>query len=376
MATDSAPIRWRVPYVSIDRHREQESEELHRAFDRVLARGDYVGGEAVANLEAELAAYCGVKHAVALNSGTDALMLGMMALGITTGDEVIVPPNSFIASAASVVHLGARPVFADVQPDQNLDPAAVAKVLSSRTKAIMAVHLTGRIAPMSELKEIAGRHNLALIEDAAQAIGSMYHGKHAGAIGDFGCFSAHPLKNLNAMGDGGFLTTDRDDIKERVVRLRNHGLIDRDTAAEFGFNSRLDTLQAEIVRLRLKRLPDVIERRRANAARYQSKLDPSHVFAPPCRNYEFNTFHTFVVQVDRRDALRARLAERGIGSAIHYPVPIHLQPAAAALGHGKGDFPQTEQQAQRILSLPINQFLSDADIDLVADTVNAFFSRN
>ena len=362
-----------IPYVNLAAQFEEEREELLATVTAALKRGDFVMGAAVGELEQALAAFHGVRHAVALNSGTDALILAMKALGVGPGDEVITPVNSFVASTAAVVYLGARPVLVDVLPDQNLDPEAVERAITPKTKAVMPVHLTGRIADMDGVNAIARRHGLAVVEDAAQSVGSRYRGRLSGTLGDAGCFSAHPLKNLNACGDAGFLLTDRDDVAERVRLLRNHGMIDRNTVAEFGLVSRLDTLQAAILLMRLKRLPSVLERRRRNAALYRERLDPTHIFMPPCREHEFNTFHTFVIQVDRRDELQAHLTGLGIGTAIHYPVPIHLQPAAAHLGYRAGDFPVAEAQARRILTLPVNQSLSEAEIERVASAVNAFF---
>jgi dTDP-4-amino-4,6-dideoxygalactose transaminase len=361
-----------IPYVDIAGQFQRERAALMPVIESVLEGGHYVGGTAEQSLEEALTAWCGTKHVVALNSGTDALILALAGLGIGAGDEVITPPNSFVASTAVISQVGARAVFADVLADQNIDPAAISRVITPRTKAIMPVHLTGRIADMNPILEIARAHGLAVIEDAAQAIGSRHDGRLAGSIGDVGCFSAHPLKNLNACGDAGFLATDRDDVAEHARLARNHGLVDRDTVSRFGTVSRMDSLQAAILEFRLGGLADTIARRRSNAALYRSLLDPEHVFAPPCRNIEFNTFHTFVIQVDRRDALRACLAENGIGTAIHYPLPIHLQPAAKSLGHGAGDFPVTEAQAGRILTLPIHQGLESAEIERVAAAVNEF----
>ncbi|MCP5366062.1 MAG: DegT/DnrJ/EryC1/StrS family aminotransferase [Hyphomicrobiales bacterium] len=363
-----------IPYVDMAAQFAAERERLMPVVESVLAGGMWVGGAAVEAFEAAVRAYTGAAHCVALNSGTDALALGLKVLGVGPGDEVITPPNSFVASTAAIVQAGAVPVFADVLPDQNLDPERVAAAVTARTRAIMPVHLTGRMADMGAIMDIAARHGLAVIEDAAQSIGSMLHGRQAGTVGHLGCFSAHPLKNLNAAGDAGFVVTDDGDMADRLRRLRNHGMVDRDTVAEWGVVSRMDTLQAAILTARLETLDDVIAARRANAARYRALLDPAAVFMPPDGNGEFNTYHTFVVQVDRRDALRAHLAERGIGSAIHYPVPIHLQPAAAALGHGPGSFPVAEAQAGRILSLPVHQFLAPADIETVAVAVNGFLA--
>lgn len=365
-----------IPYVNLPAQGRDQLADLHRIFEEVVLRGTFVGtGEEIDALEKRLAAYCGTEEAVALNSGTDALMLAMVAAGIGRGDEVITPPNSFVASTATVVHVGAKPVFADVLADQNIDPDKIERAITPRTKAIMPVHLTGRVCRMDEIMDIANRHNLVVIEDAAQAVGSTYKGRMSGAVGHFGCFSAHPLKNLNALGDGGFVTTNDKVAAARMRRLRSHGMADRQTIEEWGLVSRMDTLQAAILNYRLDALPDVVARRRANAALYQGLLRHERLFVPPCRNEEFNTFHTFVIQVDRRDELQAYLKQCGIKTAIHYPIPIHLQPAARDLGHGKGDFPVTERQADRILTLPVNQYMSRADVEAVAGEVLAFLDR-
>jgi dTDP-4-amino-4,6-dideoxygalactose transaminase len=369
-ATDSP-----VPYVDIGGQFQDDRDALMPIIEEILASGQHVGGVWEGRLEAALTQWCGTKHVLALNSGTDALILALEALGIGPGDEVITPPNSFVASTAVINRVGATPVFADVLADQNIDPRAVERVVTTRTKAIMPVHLTGRVADMNPIVKLARDRGIAVIEDAAQAIGSRYDGALAGSIGDVGCFSAHPLKNLNACGDAGYLATDRDDVADYVRLARNHGLMDRNTVMRFGTVSRMDSLQAAILEFRLGRLDDTIKRRRANAAVYRDHLDPDLVFSPPCRNMEFNTFHTFVVQVDHRDALREHLNGMGIGTAIHYPVPIHLQPAAAYLGHGEGDFPVTEEQAGRILTLPIHQGLEEAQIARVAAVVNAFLRK-
>ena len=362
-----------VPYVNLAAQFEAERASLMAVIEAVMAEAAFIGGSEVARLEAALATYCEMPYAIGVGSGTDALVLGMKALGIGRGDEVITPPNSFIASAASIVMSGATPVFADVLPDQNIDPDAVAAAVTPRTKAIMAVHLTGRVASMDRLSQVAERYGLLLIEDAAQAIGARYMGRPAGSLGHLACFSAHPLKNLNATGDAGFIVTADSAIAARIGRLRNHGLVDRNTALEWSSASRLDTLQAAILLMRLATLDDVIGQRRANAEIYCQLLDPAHVYIPPSRNIEFNSFHTFVIQVDERDKLKEFLARRGIRTAIHYPVPIHLQPAAESLGYKRGQFPVTERQADRILTLPIHQFLSNDDIEYVAEMVNGFY---
>jgi len=371
-ATGEARPARQVPYVNMAAQWAEERDALLPVIEKVLAGGHWVGGPVVEEFEAAAAKYCGVAHAVALNSGTDALVLAMAALGIGPGDEVITPPNSFIASTAAIVQLGARPVFVDVGDDQDIDPERIAAAITPKTKAVMPVHLTGRMADMAPILEIAERHGLWVVEDAAQSVGSRYDGRMSGSLGRVGCFSTHPLKNLNACGDGGFLVTDEEEIAETVCALRNHGLVTRDTAVRFGQVSRMDSLQAAVLRFRLDRLDDTVRRRRANAALYRARLDPSQVFVPVERERAFDSYHTFVIQVARRDALQDFLQAHGVGTAIHYPVPIHLQPAAADLGYRAGDFPVAERQAGRILTLPINQTLEPEDIAYVAELVNDF----
>jgi dTDP-4-amino-4,6-dideoxygalactose transaminase len=365
-----------IPYVNLPAQGREQLEDLKKILEQVVLKGSFVGThDDLAVLEKRLAEYCGTTEAVALNSGTDALFLAMKVAGIGEGDEVITPPNSFVASTATIIQVGAKPVFADVLPDQNIDPEKVARAITPRTKAIMPVHLTGRVSQMDEIMELANKHGLVVIEDAAQSIGSMYKGRLAGSIGHYGCFSTHPLKNLNALGDGGFVATSDKAAAARMRRLRAHGMADRATIDEWGLVSRMDTLQAAVLNYRLDKLPEVITKRRENAALYQRLLRHDKVFVPACRNEEFNTFHTFVIQVDRRDELQAHLRNIGIKTAIHYPVPIHLQPAASSLGHKIGAFPVTERQADRILTLPVNQYMSKGDVETVAAEVTAFFDR-
>lgn len=361
-----------IPYVDLAAQFAAERSVLEGRIGAVLSEGQWIGGGPVDALERRISERLGVAHTIAVGSGTDALVLAMRALGIGAGDEVITPPNSFVASAAAIVQVGATPVFADVLDDQTIDPAAIDRAITPRTRAIMPVHLTGRTCRMAEILTIARACGLRVVEDAAQAFGSRQGGVATGTFGDVGCFSAHPLKNLNAMGDAGFVTTADHELAARIRRLRNHGLADRNTVLEWGTVSRLDTLQAVILDHRLDGLDDVIVARRANAARYRALLDPALVFYPASAPDDFDTFHTFVVQVDRRDALQRWLADRGIGTSIHYPIPIHLQPAAASLGYHAGDFPIAEGQAARILSLPIHQFLDDDDITRVVASIHEF----
>jgi len=301
--------------------------------------------------------------------------LGLHLIGVKKGDEVITTPNSFIASTAVIVHLGAIPVFVDVLPDQNMNPDLLESVITKKTKAIMPVHLTGRIAEMSKIINIGKKYNIPIIEDAAQSIGSLYKNKAAGSFGIVGCFSAHPLKNLNAIGDAGFLTTDNHKIYKKIIDLRNHGMTNRNKVNQFGHVSRMDNLQAEVLNYRLKKLNKVIKRRRNNVELYKKYLNLKNIFIPDEKEYEFNTYHTFVIQVNKRDQLKKFLQKKGIGTAIHYPIPIHLQPAARFLGYKKNSFEEVERQAKRILTLPINQYLEKKDIQRITDEINYFYTK-
>jgi len=365
----------RIPFVDLGAQWQSEREELLPIMDEFLARGHYILAEEVERFESDVSDYFGGVGCVALNSGTDALTLALFALGVGRGDEVITPPNSFIASTACVTHVGATPVFADVQQDQMLDPASVRSAITPRTKAIIVVHLTGRSAQLDELSTIASEHGIHIVEDCAQAIGSSFAERLCGLWGTVGCFSTHPLKNLAALGDGGFVVTSDASVEQRIRLLRNHGLADRNTAPEFGVVSRMDGLQAAALRFRLARLGTLIESRRLNAALYASMLDQNHVYFPIDDSRRFSTYHTFVIQVDHRDELQAHLESRGIGTAVHYPIPVHLQPAAARFGYGRGSFPEAEHQADRILSIPVHQSLAPDQIAEVAEEINSFVAR-
>jgi len=364
----------RIPFVNLVAQWQDDREELLPIIDELLGSGQYVGGDEVDKFEKNMAELCQVKYAVALNSGTDALTLSLHLLGVGHGDEVITPPNSFIASTSVIVHLGAKPVFVDVLPDQNIDPGKIEAAITEKTKAIMPVYLTGRVCDMDPIMQIANKHGLAVVEDAAQAIGSKYKGKPSGSIGDVGCFSTHPLKNLNACGDGGFLTTNDENICAKAKSLRNHGMSDRDRVDNFGYVSRMDNLQAAILNYRLKILDEIIYRRRQNAQSYLEYIETDEVFIPLEKEYEFNTYHTFVTQLKKRNELKESLLKQGIESTIHYPTPIHLQPAAKRLGYKLGDFPITEKQAGKILTLPINQSLGQSEIERICVAVNEFYS--
>jgi dTDP-4-amino-4,6-dideoxygalactose transaminase len=271
--------------------------------------------------------------------------------------------------------VGATPVLIDVKEDQNIDVDQIESKITKRTKAIMPVHLTGRVAEMDKIRELAHKYNLFVIEDAAQSFGSKYRDQYSGSLGDVGCFSAHPLKTFNACGDAGFLTTNNEDVGQQVRLLRAHGLQDRNTVIKWGYVSRLDAMQAAILKLRLGKIKSYIEGRRKNGALYRELLDSKHVFIPPCKPHEYNQFQTFVIQVDHRNKLQAYLAEQGIQTSVHYPIPIHLQPISKDLGCKPGDMPQTEYQATRILSLPVSQFLQESEVVYISEKINEFFSK-
>lgn len=359
----------KIRFINLAAQFAEEREGLMSAIEEVLASGIHIGGPEVEKFEQEVADYLGVKHVVALNSGTDALSMGMKAAGVRPGDEVITPPNSFVASTATIASIGARPVFVDVNWDGLINPNAVEAAITPRTTAIMPVHLWGGVCDMDKLWQIADKHGLLIIEDAAQAMGTSHRMRKAGALGKVGCFSAHPLKIFNACGDAGYISTDDPDVARRVRLLRNHGLVDRETVSEFGTVSRLDPVQAAILRFRLPRLDAAIARRRTNASHYRELLATSPIRLPAEKPYEFHTFVNFVTQCDRRDHLQKYLIERNIEAAVHYRTPLHLQPAAESLGYRKGQFPVTERLAETILTLPINQSLTEAEINYIADYI-------
>ena len=366
----------KIPYVDLKAQWSVEKKELLPQINKVLSKGQYVLGGEIDKFEKNISKICGSKYAVALNSGTDALTLGLKLLGVGRGDEVITPPNSFISSTTSITHVGATPVFVDVLSDQNIDPNQIEKRITKKTKAIMPVHLTGRVCEMKPILKIAKKYKIPIIEDAAQSIGSKYFNQPSGSFGEIGCFSAHPLKNLNACGDAGFLVTNNYNFYKKAKILRNHGLEDRNKVNHFGFISRMDIIQAAILNFRIKKIDSTVKKRRSNAQFYLNNLDRSFYFINDEKKYQFNTYHTFVIQTDKRDKLINFLNKNGIGTAIHYPIPIHLQPASKYLKYKKGSFPNTEEQSKRILTIPIHQNLSRANLSLIVKLMNKFAQQN
>jgi len=361
----------KVPYIDLKNQHALLKREIMVAIETTLDRCDFILGEEVEKFENSIATYCGTSYALGVNSGTDALFLCLKAYGIGTGDEVITAPNSFLASATVIAATGAKPVFVDIREDLNINPELLEAAVTKRTKAIIPVHLTGKPADMTPIMQIAEKHGLKVIEDSAQAIAAEYNGKKTGSLGHAGCFSLHPLKTLNACGDGGIITTDDKTLYDVIKQLRNIGLKNRDESDIWGYNSRLDTMQAAILNVKLKYLDEWTAERRKNAEYYRNKL-ADVVKVPQEESYEKQAYHTFVIQVDKRVQLVNYLMEKGVETKIHYPIPIHLQKAAAGLGHKMGDFPVCEEIAGRILSLPIYQGLGEDKQQIVTDAIISF----
>ena len=375
--TQSAATAEAINQFDLSRQYAAIGAEVRAAVERVLASQQLVLGQEGLALEKELAAFCGVAHGVGVASGTDALILALRAWNVYAGDEVLIPTLTFVATGSAVSALGARPVFADIdRTTLNLDIADVRRRITPKTKAIIAVHLHGLAADMDPLREIAKERGVPLIEDNAQAIGATYKGRRTGSLGDIACISFYPTKNLGAAGDGGMIVTDSADLDTRLRTLRNHGQASRYISSEPGWNSRLDEIQAAILRVKLRHLPAWQKARQANAAKYSKLLAGVAGIRTPVTpdGYE-HVFHQYTIRSTRRDALQKFLSERKIGSTIYYPVPLHLQPLYSELGHKPGDFPNAEHVAGEILSLPMYPELSEDKIERVAAAI-AEFARN
>jgi dTDP-4-amino-4,6-dideoxygalactose transaminase len=364
-----------VPYTALSQQASEIKHELLKAVEGVIDSGRYILGPEVSNFEREFAEYCQSTYAIGIDNGTSALHLVLRALALKENDEVITAPNSFIASASSIALAGARPVFADIGDDLNIDPECLEAAITPRTKAIMPVHLTGRPAKMNQILEIAKRHNLFVLEDAAQAVGGRLDGRRVGSLGDAAGFSLHPLKNLHAFGDGGMITTTRPELLEHLMRARNHGLRNRDECDFWSFNCRLDEMQAAMLRVQLRYLDSQTEERRRLAFRYNDLLR-DFVTVPDENPGEYCVYQTYVVQASRRDELRQFLNEHGVEALVHYATPIHLQTAANDLGYKAEDFPVTMRAASRIMSLPLYPGLSHEQQDRVAELISNFYQKS
>lgn len=345
-------------------------DEILPALDRVCQHASFVQGPDVEAFEREFADFCGAKHCVALSSGTAALHLGLLAIGVQAGDEVITTANTFIATAEAITYCGARPVFVDIDPTTaNLDPKQIERAITSRTRAILPVHLYGRPADMDAIREIATRRGICVLEDAAQAHGARYRQRRVGTLGDAAAFSFYPTKNLGAYGEGGALTTDDDRIASFARIARSHGQTARYEHKFVGYNYRMQGLQGAVLRIKLRRLYTWTEKRRAIAAEYRQLLAGAPVSIPADDPHDEAVYHQFVIYAANRDLVASRLAERGIETAVHYPKPLHLQPAYLALGFPRGTFPNAERACERVLSLPVHPYLTAEQVNYVGKTV-------
>lgn len=371
MSAVTNEVASKIPMLDLNAQYASIRGEIQAAINAVLDSQHFILGPQVHSLEEEIASYCGRKFGVGVASGTDAIILALRAAGVGPGDEVLVPSFTFIATADSVSLLGAKPVFIEIQPESfNLDPQKIASKITSRTRAIVPVHLYGQAADMDPIMEIARQHGLKVVEDNAQAIGATYKGKKTASIGDLGCISFFPSKNLGGYGDGGMVVTDSEDFYKRLRGLRGHGGTKKYYSEEQGWNSRLDEIQAAILRVKLRHLDNWNTGRRKNAAKYDALFSGvTGVTTPRVMGWGDHVFHQYTIRVPKRDAVQKTLAEQGIATTVYYPTPIHLQPIYASLGYRQGDLAETERAAKEALSLPMYAELSQLQMERVADAV-------
>jgi dTDP-4-amino-4,6-dideoxygalactose transaminase len=366
-----------VPFVDLAAQYRTIASEIEIAVNDVLSRCNFILGSQVEEFEKAFAEFVGCQYAVGVSSGLDALRLALASLGIGVGDEVIIPANTYIATALAVTAQGARPVLVDCDPSTyTIDVHRIERAITARTRAIMPVHLTGQSADMDPILDLAAQYGLRVVEDAAQAHGTRYKARSCGAMGDAGCFSFYPGKNLGAYGDAGLVTTNNKLLADRLCRLRNYGQQQKYEHTEKGLNARLDTIQAAILNVKLKYLAGWNEARARHAASYATRLKGlPGLRLQSCSPASTQVFHLFIVESDRRNDLQKHLEDYGIQTGIHYPKPIHLQTAYKDLGYTVGDFPETERLADQMLSLPMFPELTEPQIDLVCDAVASFLAE-
>ena len=363
----SAQPQMRVPFLDLKAHHAPMIEEFGGAIRKVIQSGAFAGGPFVERFEEELAGYCGSKYAIGVGNGTDAIWLTLLALGIGEGDEVITVPNTFIATAEAITYCKARPVFVDVDETTfTMDPAELKKSLTARTKAIIPVHLFGQTADMNPILEFARAHGLFVIEDAAQAHGAEYKGRKAGTMGDAGCFSFYPGKNLGAFGEAGAVVTNDAELRQKIQNLRDHGQTRKYYHTLMGWNCRMDGIQAAVLSIKLRYLEEANRLRREHASQYNQAFAGIDAIATPFEaNYARHVYHVYAIRVQERDDVWWSLQGKGIGCAVHYPVPIHLQEACRNLGYTPGAFPVAENLAEEFLSLPMFPELTEEQIEYV-----------
>ncbi len=374
----------KIPQLDLVTQYKSIKNEIDDAILDVLEKGHFIIGENVKKIEESIASFVGVKHAIGVASGTDALLISLMAIGIKPGDEVITTPFTFFATAGSIARLYAKPVFVDIDPKTyNIDPNKLEEMLkkrySSKMKAIIPVHLYGQCADMDPILELAKKYNLKVIEDAAQSLGATYKGKQSGSMGDFGTFSFFPTKNLGAYGDGGMIVTNDDELAEKARILRVHGAKPKYYHSVVGLNSRLDEIQAAVLNVKFKYLPKWIEQKRKVAEVYNKLFVEGlsgRVVTPYEAPYNYHTYHQYTIRVsaDKRDNLRAYLKEQGIGTSVYYPLPLHLQKCFNYLGYKEGDFPESEKASKEVLSLPMYPEISNEKLKLVHNLIYKFYS--
>ena len=375
----SAPTIRAVPLLNLLAQHDEIRAEIREAVERVIESQQFILGPEVEQFERRLAEYCGVGHAIGCASGSDALLLALKAAGIGPGDEVITTPYTFFSTAGAIVHAGARPVFADIEPVSfNLDPERFEDAAKQHPKAraVIPVHLFGGCAQMEAIGDVARRRRMVVLEDAAQAIGAEHNGTRAGALSAVACFSFYPTKNLSAFGDGGALTTGDAELASRLRRLRMHGSRERYHYKEIGYNSRLDALQAAVLSVKLRHLDAWTAARQRNAELYRQRLAGAGlpIALPSTQPWQSrHVYHQFTIRAARRDALREFLADQGIGSEVYYPAPLHLQESFSGLGYRAGDFPEAERLAAEALALPVHSELHEGDIDAVAGAIQRFY---
>jgi dTDP-4-amino-4,6-dideoxygalactose transaminase len=366
----------KIPLLDLKKQYEGIKTEVDAAIKNVVDNQNFILGEDVKSLETEIASYCGTRYAVGVASGTDALILSLMALGIKQGDEVITTPFTFIATAEAVSLLGAKPVFVDIDPQTyNINPALIEKAVTGRTKAIIPVHLYGQCADMDPILAIARKSGLKVIEDTAQAIGATYKGRKAGSMGDAGALSFFPSKNLGAFGDGGMVVTNDKELAEKIRMLRVHGSAVRYIHSAIGTNSRLDNLQAAVLRVKLKYLDTWLEARRAAAKYYNDRLKGLPLATPYVPEYNTHTYHLYTAKAaSNPEKLIGSLVESGVESRAYYPIPLHLQECYKCLGYKGGDLPESEEASKHVFSLPIFPELSSESLDFIIDRIRSFFA--
>ena len=351
--------------------------EIFKKIEKVVKKGDYTLGQKVDECEKNFAKRTGSKFAISVGNGTDALFLALKAMNIGKNDEVITTPFTFIATVGSIVTAGAKPVFVDIKEDYNIDENKIESAITNKTKAIMPVHWAGRPCNLEKIKLIARKNNLKIIYDSCHAIEARYKNKHLISYGDVCTYSMHPLKNLNIWGDGGFIITQNSKLAKKLYLIRNHGLINRNTCKIFGFNSRLDTIQAVVANYKMeKKLDNITNKRIRNAHLFDKLLKLNPYVSTVKRDSNLKeVFHLYQINVKKRDKLQKFLIKKGVDAKVHYPYPIHLQPAAKFLKYKKGDFPKAEQIANSTLSLPVHEFIKEQDIKYVANLINYFYKK-